>query len=266
MSAFIPFTSDYGFKATFGNERDTTFLKKALQALIGSETPIKRVTFDKNAFEGIDQRARSGVMDISCVDEHGRQFIVEMQLEFFEEFMQRLKFYGMYKFNSLVQKGKHSFEKLRKIYCIAILGNNITTVGGYHQVVTLKNQDGETIDDQTTYILVELEKFHLTEAEVRTDLEKLIFTMKNAHQYESGDYMPPFMHEKWLEKAVSEIDRRNLSPNDLFMLEKSIAQNRMVINVRKRELKEAKKVAKEEGKAEGKAEGKEEGKAESIEG
>jgi hypothetical protein len=28
---FISILSDYGFKATFGNESDTTFLKKALE-------------------------------------------------------------------------------------------------------------------------------------------------------------------------------------------------------------------------------------------
>ena len=27
----IPFKSDYGFKATFGNETDTLFLRRALQ-------------------------------------------------------------------------------------------------------------------------------------------------------------------------------------------------------------------------------------------
>jgi hypothetical protein len=37
---FISILSDYGFKATFGNESDTTFLKKALQALIKSPVPI----------------------------------------------------------------------------------------------------------------------------------------------------------------------------------------------------------------------------------
>ena len=37
---FIAFTSDYGFKATFGSESDTLFLRKALQALIKSPIPI----------------------------------------------------------------------------------------------------------------------------------------------------------------------------------------------------------------------------------
>lgn len=34
------------FKATFGNEADSLFLRTALQALIKSETPIREVHFD----------------------------------------------------------------------------------------------------------------------------------------------------------------------------------------------------------------------------
>lgn len=49
-SIFIPIISDYGFKATFGNETNTLFLRRALQALIKSEVPIKEVKFDKNTF------------------------------------------------------------------------------------------------------------------------------------------------------------------------------------------------------------------------
>lgn len=37
---FIPIISDYGFKATFGNESNTLFLRRALQAFIKSDVPI----------------------------------------------------------------------------------------------------------------------------------------------------------------------------------------------------------------------------------
>ena len=45
---YIPLISDYGFKATFGNEADTRFLRKALQALIQSPVAIHQVTFIQN--------------------------------------------------------------------------------------------------------------------------------------------------------------------------------------------------------------------------
>ena len=48
---FIAFTSDYGFKATFCNESDTLFLRKALQALIRSPIAIESIEFVKTDFQ-----------------------------------------------------------------------------------------------------------------------------------------------------------------------------------------------------------------------
>lgn len=87
---FISILSDYGFKATFGNESDTTFLKKALQALIDSPFPIREVTFIKNELTAITVYSRSGIYDIACIDENDNHFIVEMQLSEYPEFIQRM--------------------------------------------------------------------------------------------------------------------------------------------------------------------------------
>ncbi|HEX8426844.1 hypothetical protein [Hymenobacter sp.] len=45
---FIPLISGYGFKVTFGNEANSLFLRRALQALIQSDTAIEQVTFLPN--------------------------------------------------------------------------------------------------------------------------------------------------------------------------------------------------------------------------
>ncbi len=54
LQRFISFTSDYGFKATFGNESNQVFLCKALQAMIDSGNAIEEVIFDKNTFDGVE--------------------------------------------------------------------------------------------------------------------------------------------------------------------------------------------------------------------
>jgi PD-(D/E)XK nuclease family transposase len=78
------------FKVTFGNESDTRFLKKALQALINSSVPIKDVTFIQNEMKGLTIDSRSGIYDIACTDENDNHFIVEMQLSDYPEFIQRM--------------------------------------------------------------------------------------------------------------------------------------------------------------------------------
>lgn len=139
------------FKATFGNEANTTFLKKALQALIGSSVPIKKVSFVKNEISAITLDSRSGIYDIACVDGNKNHFIVEMQLSDYPEFIQRMKFYAFHRFNTLVKKGEYRFENLPKIYCIGFLANNIfPQLENYHNNAVLKNEQNEIIDDQMT--------------------------------------------------------------------------------------------------------------------
>jgi len=92
---FIPLISDYGFKATFGNESDTRFLRKALQALINSPVVIQQVTFIQNEIKGITRDSRSGIYDLFCKDERGNEFIVEMQLSEYPEFIQPVRRCGM---------------------------------------------------------------------------------------------------------------------------------------------------------------------------
>ena len=118
------------FKVVFGNERNTLFLRRALQALIQSKVPIREVNFDKNTFDAVVKDSRGGIYDLVCVDENGTHFIVEMQVSDAPYFFQPvrrcgMKFYAFHKFNSLVQKGNFDYNRLDRIYCIGILANNI---------------------------------------------------------------------------------------------------------------------------------------------
>ena len=128
---FIPLISDYGFKATFGNETNDLFLRTALQALIKSPVPIREVQLDKNAFEALTLDSRSGIFDLACTDAEGNHFIVEMQLAHSPHFAQRMKFYALHKFNTVVERGRFDYANLPRIYCIAVLEKSILPTATY---------------------------------------------------------------------------------------------------------------------------------------
>ncbi len=233
---FIPIISDYGFKATFGNEENTLFLRKALQALIKSHIPIKEVKFDKNTFEGITQDSRSSIFDLACTDENGNHFIVEMQYGDAPNFAQRMKFYSFHKFNAMVKKGKFDYSILEKIYCVGILANNINPYKHFHNVSNIRNEQGELIDNQMTFVTVELDKFVLQEIECQTDLQKLIYTMKTIHTVTQPTQFPQFWNEEWLKVAIDELDSRKMTPDQKASLEILIARNAESVNKEKRQL------------------------------
>ncbi len=236
---FIPIISDYGFKATFGNETNTLFLRKALQALIKSNVPIKAVKFDKNTFEGITQDSRSGIFDLACIDENDNHFIVEMQYGDAPYFIQRMKFYALHKFNAKVKKGKFDYGLLTKIYCVAILANNILPNSHYHTIANLRDENGELFDDLMTFITVELEKFTLQEVAIQSNLEKLIYTMKTLHTVTPSTQFPKFWNEEWLKVAIDELDSRKMSPDEKASFEMLVARNAEVIRAESRKNEKA---------------------------
>jgi len=238
---FIPIISDYGFKATFGNEANTLFLRKSLQALIKSNSPIIEVKFDKNTFEGITQDGRSGIFDLACTDESGNHFIVEMQYGDAPYFVQRMKFYALHKFNSMVKKGKYDYGTLPRIYCVAILANNILPFSDYHTIANLRNENGELFDEQMMFVTVELDKFVLQESDCQTDLKKMIYTMKTLHTVTKSTQFPEFWDEEWLKVAIDELDSRKMSPDEKASFEMLIARNAEAVKNENKKIAEAEK-------------------------
>lgn len=232
---YIPIISDYGFKATFGKEADTLFLRTALQALIKSDVPIREVTFDKNAFEALTIDSRSGIFDLSCTDEKGSQFIVEMQLGYAPHFVQRMKFYALHKFNTLVERGEFDYANLPKIYAIAFLEKNILPTTHFHNVANLRTESGEIIDRQMTFITVELAKFDKPVTQIQTDLDKLVHTMKTLHTTDPTQY-PPFWTEEWLRRAIDELDTRKMTPEERAYFARVTAANAEAVNAEKQRI------------------------------
>lgn len=233
---FISLLSDYGFKVAFADESNTLFLRKALQALLQNNTPIKRVQFSRNELTATTSKARGGLLDLICIDEQKRTFIVEMQLGYYKEFIQRTKFYAFHKFNTLVERGNYKFEQLTPIYCIGLLAKGIfPNSKEYYHFGRLKNQKGEEMDKQITYIIIEIDKFKKKEAEIQSDLDKLIYIMKQSGKIKGLDELPKILTEDWIEQALSKVDKSQLSPEQRFQFEMMLARNGSLIEMRQQE-------------------------------
>lgn len=246
---FISMLSDYGFKVTFGNEDDTLFLRRALQALIQSPVPIVNISFDDSTFEGLTRDSRGGIYDIICTDAEKNTYIIEMQVAEYKYLIQRLKFYALHKFNIMVKKGKYKFDNLTKIYCIGFTVENIYKDSRYYRRGLLKDSENVVMDSLMEYITVELSKFSTKLEEITTDLEKLIYLMKNLptiKEAESEAVFPNWWNEDWIQVAIQELDKKNLSPEKLLRYEMTLAQNAAIVYAFDEKLEAAKIEAKVE--------------------
>ncbi len=198
------------------------------------------VTFLPNELQSLTRDSRSGVYDLACRDANGNFFIVEMQLSEYPEFIHRMKFYSLYRFNTLVKKGKYTFEDLPRIYCIGILAGAIfPNLTDYHNLAVLRNEKGELIDDQTVFVTVELAKFVKPLAAIASDLDKLIYTMKTLHTVTDPSQYPKFWTEEWLQRAIDELDTRSMSPEELLNYEMTLSANALAIKNEQKKIERA---------------------------
>lgn len=265
LPRFLPLTSDYGFKATFGNEAKPEFLRRALQALIKAEVPLTDVRLLPNEQTRLTADSRGGIYDLACTDEEGNFYIVEMQLGHYPEFLQRMKFYALYRLNTLIRRGDYTFEQLPRVYCIGLLGTTLfPAIGAYHNLAVLRNEEGVALDQQLTFVTVELTKFDKPAVDCHSDLDKLLFTMQNAHKITDASQFPPFWDESWIKKAMEEIDTRRMSPEQRLQYEMQLSANALAVKHARLKEEEAQAVGVEIGREEGVGIGLEKGRQESI--
>jgi hypothetical protein len=53
--------------------------------------------------------------------------------------------------------------------------------------------------------------------------------MKTLHKVKTRTQFPAFWNEEWLRRAIDEVDRTAMSPEERFAYEKRIAQNAMAV-------------------------------------
>lgn len=69
------------------------------------------------------------------------------------------RFYALHKFNVIVEKGRFNYSNLPKLFTIAILEKAILCDVQFYTVINLRSEKVELIDNQMTFIIVELSKF-----------------------------------------------------------------------------------------------------------
>lgn len=224
---FISILSDYGFKVTFGNESDTLFLRKSIQALINSDVPIVEVELSRNEISGDTAESGGGLYDVSCKDEAGNHYIVEMQVTNLDEFLKRSIFYTANRYTSMIRKGKLRFKKLKKIYMISILNGTVyPNSKEYHHIGLLRNQHNEIMSDRVTHVTLELSKWNKQITDIQSDLDKLIYFMKATHEVKITDnFTPPaYWSEEWIDNTLHELEFSKMSPEQREHVERQLVK------------------------------------------
>jgi predicted transposase/invertase (TIGR01784 family) len=195
LPKFAPLTLDFTFKRAFASEQCTelllfllnTFLERVLKESIIDVKVIHTVQLGKT------RKKRGAVFDIQCEDASGARFIVEMQVEEQKHFIKRSLFYLCMAVANLAKKGKMESRgkkipydyNIPVVYTLSFLDFDADFGKGCDEVIQYLSLSND-LHPEIRYnlmrlIYVRLTRFDKTEDECESNLDKMLFIFKNAH-------------------------------------------------------------------------------------
>ncbi|MDR0668294.1 MAG: Rpn family recombination-promoting nuclease/putative transposase [Prevotellaceae bacterium] len=160
MARYLDPKNDLVFKKIFGEHPD--LLMSFLNALmpLAPEQLIEHVEYLPPEQVPDNPLGKNSIVDVRCRDNHGRQFIVEMQMFWSEMFNRRLIFNASKAYVRQLSRNE-SYNLLQPVYGIGILNDvfDRRTDEFYHHYQTINKYCTDEIIEGLEFVLVELPKF-----------------------------------------------------------------------------------------------------------
>lgn len=120
MSKYLTPTADLTFKKVFGEHPDLmmSLLNAMLPLPEGEE--VTEIEYLPTEMVPDTPIKKNSIVDVRCREKNGRQFIVEMQLEWTTNFMQRVLFNASKAYVRQLDKNEH-YEVLQPVYALSFV-------------------------------------------------------------------------------------------------------------------------------------------------
>ena len=162
MPRYLDPKSDLVFKKIFGNHPN--LLKDFLNAILPlpQDCVIESLTYLQPEHIPDLPAFKNSIVDVRCLDNHDRHFIVEMQLQWTSDFMKRMLFNTATTYARQLKKGE-DYEFLSPVYGVALLDAIFSQDQEWfhHYRMTNANDRSKSLED-IQLVLIELPKFKPT--------------------------------------------------------------------------------------------------------
>ncbi len=152
--------NDLTFKKVFGEHPH--LLKSFLNALLPLEPGREVVSLEYLPAELVPEvpLMKHTVVDVRCMDNQGRQFIVEMQLFWTDSFKHRVLFNASKAYVRQLDKGRE-YKGLQPVYALSLVNENFEkdTDEYYHHYSIIHNQLTNKKLEGLEFVFIELPKF-----------------------------------------------------------------------------------------------------------
>ena len=188
---FLDATTDIAFKKLFGDQKRSGLTISFLNSVLGLKQGelIATITIMTGENLPLAPDGKRSFLDINCIDEQGRNYIVEVQKQDEGNFLSRAQFYVG---NALARQlpKKADYKDLVPVIFVGVVVNFeifplLNDFLTHHGIVNFKT--GIKSHFHSEYHYLELKKFTKQEYELVNDVEKWAYLLKHAHDL---DHIP----------------------------------------------------------------------------
>lgn len=241
--------SDVMFKKIFSNPDLLISLLNALLPL-SEDQQICSIEYLPCEIAPVNPFRKNTIVDVRCKDQNGRQFVVEMQMEWTNAFLQRVLFNASKAYVSQAGKG-FKYEHLMPVYSLSLINDTYTdSKECIHHYNIVCDEETKLVIKGLHFTFIELPKFKPT-----TFLEKrmAVLWLRFLTEINDGTRNAPaeLLEDPLTNKALEMVQESAMSEEELYTYDKFwdiISYENTLMSGRFRE-------GKEEGLAEGRAEG-----------
>jgi predicted transposase/invertase (TIGR01784 family) len=160
MACYLDPKNDLTFKRIFGEHPD--LLIGFLNALMpfSSDRQIKEIEYLPAEQVPDIIGKKNSIVDVKCKDKSGQIFIIEMQMLWTDDFMNRIVFNAGKAYVRQLDK-KKGYNLLQPVYTLAILNENYDhkTENFYHHYAIINKVNTDEVIEGLEFVLIELPKF-----------------------------------------------------------------------------------------------------------
>ncbi len=263
MPRYLDPKNDFIFKRIFGHHPE--LLKDFLNAVLPlpEDCIIESLTYLSPENVPEVPALKYSIVDVRCFDNHGRHFIVEMQLQWTSDFIKRMLFNTTSTYVRQLGK-KEQYRDLSPVYGLALLDTKFDQGEEWfhHYQMTHAADKNKTLDD-LQLVLIELPKLKpTTMTQKKLAILWLRFLKEIDEQTQEVD--PSFLSVPPIKEALHLLEIASYNEAELMAYDREWDAVRSEKTLLSGRFKEGKAEGLAEGRAKGRAEGEMQAKADMV--
>ena len=229
---FLDPTIDIAFKKVFGNQARPEILISFLNSILDlpEGEKISSVIITDPCNQPDTPKLKRSIVDVRCTDQKNRQFIIEVQVENQNDYIQRSEYYVAMAIARQLESGD-PYTKIVPVIFLGILKFKLFDGDDYlstHRILNVKTH--EVTHKHASYTYIELPKFNKKLEELTTVADKWISLIKNAESFH--DIPSQMQMPLELDKALELLNKGTMTSNELAVYDILVDERRVELSIK----------------------------------